>query len=286
MIKFPPQRVLVAVDMSEESMLAWEHGVFLRRKFGCQLEAAFVISKAPLPKWDKFPDFRIAPPGLRKSLLDRIGAKEKVVLAHGDPVYSLCRLARTRKADMIVIGPHHHSPLERLLNGSVTETLIRQSHVPVLAVHGRPRTISRVLAPVSGRAYSEAGFFIAAGVAAAFKARLDLMRVVPEEVKASSAARFSLEALIQKLPEKVRKTAVPLLEIRHGLAEEEILESAQRRELIVMAAHRKSLLDDLTHNMTAVKIIRHSTVPVLVIPEPRPGVLAPRWSSRAIVRTP
>lgn len=284
MIKIPPQRLLVAVDMSEESMLAWEHALFLRRKFGCRIEAVFIVSKTSPLRWDKLPRFR-SPAGLRKTLLSRIGGEETVVLAHGDPALSLCRLARTRKADMIVIGPHHHAPLERLLNGSVTETLIRQSPVPVLAVHGRPRTISRVLAPVSGKSYSEAGFFAAAGVAAAFKARLDALRVVPEEVGAGSSARFALGALIQKLPEPVRKACAPLADVRHGPIEDEILEASRRRELIVMAAHRKSLLQDLMHNMTAVKVLRHSTVPVLIIPEPSRGALTPKWSRRTIVRT-
>jgi nucleotide-binding universal stress UspA family protein len=38
------------------------------------------------------------------------------------------------KADLIVIGTHSRSGIDRLLMGSVAETVVRNSHVPVLVV--------------------------------------------------------------------------------------------------------------------------------------------------------
>lgn len=285
MIRFPPKNVLVALDMSEESMLAWEHGGALRRRFGCKVEAAFVATAVPGSPWDALPrPSRAAGNKAAAALKERIGAGEKVIVTYGDPVLSLARLARQRRADLIVIGPHARTTMDRVLHGSVTESLIRESQVPVLAVHGRPREVVRVLAPVSDKPYSQSGLLVAAAAAAAYQARLDVLRVFPESGGCASP-EFALDALVRKLPKRVAESTRPETLVRYGRVEDEILEASRGRQLIVMTAHRKRLLQDLRHNMTAAKVLRHVESPVLVVPEPR-SIVSARWTGRAVAHAP
>jgi nucleotide-binding universal stress UspA family protein len=50
------------------------------------------------------------------------------------PSEAICTYARKENIDLIVIAKHGRKGLERLLLGSVTERVIRQSHCPVFVI--------------------------------------------------------------------------------------------------------------------------------------------------------
>jgi nucleotide-binding universal stress UspA family protein len=56
------------------------------------------------------------------------------VLVMGHTADELLRLAGELEAGLVVVGSHGHGGLHHLLVGSVTETLLRQSTIPVLVV--------------------------------------------------------------------------------------------------------------------------------------------------------
>jgi nucleotide-binding universal stress UspA family protein len=49
---------------------------------------------------------------------------------------SLLAETRNLKADLIVLGSHHHSALYHLLVGSMTHDVLKRAHCPVLVVPG------------------------------------------------------------------------------------------------------------------------------------------------------
>jgi nucleotide-binding universal stress UspA family protein len=61
-------------------------------------------------------------------------ATTEPVLVMGHTADELLRLAGELEAGLIVVGSHGHGGLHHLLVGSVTETLLRQSTIPVLVV--------------------------------------------------------------------------------------------------------------------------------------------------------
>lgn len=234
MIAFPPRRVLVVLDPSPESSLAWEHAAFLRRKFCCALEAVHFREREPAER--------------------------------------LCGLARRRGAGLIVIAPRPRS-LGRLFKTPLAERLIRESPVPVLAVRGRPGPVRGVLAAVSEREYSAASLRLAAEAAAAFGAWLDVLRVCPR-TSAPSNPLISLTRLLDGLPPALAAACRPRAEVRFGKPADEILDAAMGRQLIIMAARGKAPLESLLHGKTAVRVLRRSVLPVLFLPRavlPSPG---------------
>src|SRR5438874_1488196 len=56
------------------------------------------------------------------------------LLKEGDPVTEILGVAREINADLIVMGTHGRTGLERLLMGSVAERVVRRAACPVLTV--------------------------------------------------------------------------------------------------------------------------------------------------------
>jgi nucleotide-binding universal stress UspA family protein len=53
---------------------------------------------------------------------------------YGPPVEAIVEAARYRDADLIVMSSHGRSGIARLVMGSVTETVLRATTVPVLVI--------------------------------------------------------------------------------------------------------------------------------------------------------
>ncbi len=57
------------------------------------------------------------------------------VLAKGDVVETILRVAQEKEADLIVIGTHGRKGLDRILFGSVAEGVVKNSPIPVIALN-------------------------------------------------------------------------------------------------------------------------------------------------------
>jgi nucleotide-binding universal stress UspA family protein len=65
------------------------------------------------------------------------GVRATSTIAEGVPTERIVRAARTRRADLIVMGTHGRIGFSRLLLGSVASRVIATSPCPVLTVRGR-----------------------------------------------------------------------------------------------------------------------------------------------------
>lgn len=68
---------------------------------------------------------------------DLSGIETEIGVASGLIPPTICSVARTEQADLIVMCSHGETGLPRWLFGSVTQEVARQSSVPVLALHAR-----------------------------------------------------------------------------------------------------------------------------------------------------
>jgi nucleotide-binding universal stress UspA family protein len=67
----------------------------------------------------------------------RLGCQTDDVVITGRPYVEILRAANERLVDLIVMGVHGRSALDRLVFGSTTEHIIRRATCPVLTVRER-----------------------------------------------------------------------------------------------------------------------------------------------------
>jgi universal stress protein A len=67
----------------------------------------------------------------------KAGVRAKPLLLSGTPYEQITRAARSRRADIVVLGTHGRTGLARMLLGSVANRVVATARCPVLTVRGR-----------------------------------------------------------------------------------------------------------------------------------------------------
>jgi nucleotide-binding universal stress UspA family protein len=143
------QQILATFDFSQNSRIAAVRARELADAYGAHLRILYVIEQEILPgyyeSWRQ--QVRLERPELveraRESLLDVLGehglqdVEVKVEVGDGDGRVHLDiqRFAVESETDLIVIGTHGLSGVERILLGSTTERIVRIAPCPVLTLH-------------------------------------------------------------------------------------------------------------------------------------------------------
>lgn len=128
-------RALVAVDDSPPSVRAMELAARLAAGCALQLIVCTVID----------PGRNAAPRAVvdAAAALAPAASIDDRVVAEGEPAQTIEHVALQRNCDLIVLGSHVRSGLERLFIGSVAEAVLRTSALPVLVVpDGAPQANS------------------------------------------------------------------------------------------------------------------------------------------------
>jgi nucleotide-binding universal stress UspA family protein len=210
-----------------------------------------------------------------------------VVVVEGSPVREILRQAEERRADLLVMGTHGRSGFEALFLGSVTEKVLRSTHVPVLTV---PPAVERVeavvyntiLCPIEFSDASIRAMEYAFALAQETGARLILLHAIDQLVDApqpGALSPFNLEQYRQHLEEDARarlQAAVPAgarvwctpeERVLSGKAYRVILETAdqEKAEVIVMGVHGKGALNRRLFGSTTHHVIREAHCPVLTL---------------------
>ncbi len=142
-----PTKILLATDGSEEASLAARTAVDLADKTGSELHVAFVLRTQDAPDYDTTdfdteqpPEEEIRQMGQR--LLDQqvrrveeIGGT--VAAAHfrmARPDRGILAVGEDVGAGLIVVGSRGLGGVKRALMGSVSDSVVRHAHCPVLVV--------------------------------------------------------------------------------------------------------------------------------------------------------
>jgi universal stress protein A len=144
------RRIVHPTDFSGASRPALARAIDLARQNRASLVIVHALAPLILPLGDGFVSSgtyaaldRRAREQARKQLTALIararqrGVEATALLLDGVPHEQIPRIARRRRADLIVIGTHGRSGLSRVLLGSVAERVIRLAPCPVLTVRSR-----------------------------------------------------------------------------------------------------------------------------------------------------
>ena len=131
--------VLVATDFSPPSDAALAYGRALARTFGASLHLLHVVENyflrptAAAPYMIQEARTRMLDEQLNDEDRQQLGARTTLEISD-EPADAIAGYAKAQKIDLIVMGTHGRSGLERLLVGSVAEHVIRTAPCPVLTV--------------------------------------------------------------------------------------------------------------------------------------------------------
>jgi len=132
--------ILVATDFSDGSRRAIQAARTLAGESGGSICLLHVIEARFAPRrGEGEPALLQVSPEIRaeaeRALRDELASDaEKFVLAEGDVVREIDRVAEERLSSLIVVGSHGLSGVRRALLGSVAEKVARFCHLPVLTV--------------------------------------------------------------------------------------------------------------------------------------------------------
>ena len=124
-------RVLIPLDLSEPSVEALRLGVSIALRVGARLTVLHVDTSA-MPGDEH-------PPGVNRVVAQEVPTSVlvEVVFDRGDAAERINHHALEGEHDLVVMGTHGKTGLERVILGSVAETVVRTCPVPVLVTHDR-----------------------------------------------------------------------------------------------------------------------------------------------------
>jgi nucleotide-binding universal stress UspA family protein len=202
----------------------------------------------------------------------------------------ILRQADAINADLIVIGSRGLSGIERLLLGSVTESVMRDARCPTMVVPRRapgapldePVRFRRILCPVDFSPGSTSALHYAMKIAEGGEAQLTMLHVIetpPQRhetpsfddagmVLARAAAETDcLQRLNELVPQAAHAYCTVKPVVRHGVAHSEILKLARERgiDLIVMGVRGRGAIERAIFGSNTAHVTRSATCPVLIV---------------------
>lgn len=285
-ITFPPRLILCPTDFSELATFALRYAAELARCSNARLLVIYADPFLPPPHFtlgqveELLHALERAKAATRRHLAEYVqnivgeSVPTETQLVEDTPARAILTTAREHRADLIVMGTHGRSGLSRVMLGSVTERVLRESDRPVLTIRYKPNgapeprvSIRRLLCPVNYTPIAMKALQHAVAVAQCSDAELTVVHVLEADAQ-KTTEREALAHLCEWVPEDVRLHCQVKEMIRRGDAAEQIIEAARELEsdLIVLGAQHKRFFDTTVIGTTTVRVTRHAPCPVLVVP--------------------
>ncbi len=285
------KNILFLTDFSEPSEAALPFALAMARTYGSAVHALHVL----LPSAYAYMTPEMAATFLddeedrARTEMQRVEAELMVVpretsIEHGTGVWPvLSRVLKENEIDLIVLGTHGRTGMQKVLLGSSAEEVFRRASVPVMTIGPSVKTgvhsggrfrcvffatdfndVSRVAAPY------------AVSLAQENQARLVLLHVLPAPKPGKAARQGELSVaetmhhLEELVPEDAELWCRPEPTVEHGEPAKQILATAERcgADLIVLGVRGREMLAGLTSRVDraiSYDVVAHAPCPVLTV---------------------
>jgi nucleotide-binding universal stress UspA family protein len=270
----PYRRITVAIDGSANALNATRFAIAIARG-SARLRLLAVVDDvaACLPEAEG----AVVDPGpllaaladeadaslLRAQLLgEHANLETTSVVVHGRPADGV--LSDASHADLIVMGTQGRAGIARVLFGSVAEAVVRQSPVPVVAVHGGDANFEGPIAlAYDATPAADAALHEALRIARAFDVPLVVVHATPDRAAGTDptetltqAARRAAEAgVTTKLVQLRGEAASAVIRAAH----------AEHARLIVTGTHGHLQIERMFIGSVASGLLERAHVPVLSV---------------------
>lgn len=257
------RRILIPTDFSTASEWVFDDAVRIAATSGAEIVILHVrMTRTSHPDELRFPAdasiYEYAEQQELQRLRERLRrtnasvATRLIVRQAPDPGNEICRTARDEQADLVVIATHARHHVAHLFVGSTTTAVLKQPPSPVLAIrYGiRKRTaLKRLVVPVHFEQTSHSALELAMRMGG----EIHLVMVCDE--KDTTRAEEHLRGVASRAPNATTRV------VQGGDAEKEIVRYATKSDAdaIFLNASKEPTEKKLD-------IIRHASVPVMVVP--------------------
>jgi nucleotide-binding universal stress UspA family protein len=217
--------------------------------------------------------------------LSRSGISTQQAVKTDIPHKAILRYATEQDIDLIVMGTHGRTGVERYLLGSVTEKVVRLSDVPVLTVKAEDDgsvtyPYTDILVPTDGSKGAEAAIGPAVSVANMYDARIHAYSVIDTmamgvDVRSGAlldALEESAQSAVEVVEERATEASVSAVEtaIEHGSPYRGIRSYVEEHDidLVVMGTHGRSGIERYLLGSVTEKTVRTSPAPVMTVRQP------------------
>lgn len=290
------RQILCPVDRSETSGRALDYGIMLARWYDASVTALEIVW-ITLPPVSASAQPTLSPAQIETfseelrafvATRDTAGVDVASKLGQGPVITSILHEAKALPADLIVLGTHGHTGVERFLLGSVAEKTLRKAPCPVLTIPPAapdapsvPQPFQSILCAVDFSPASLEALQYALRLAEESGKRITLLhvfdwdvdRLMPEQFDAAThdlreQHRIdTIERLEALVPDEARTWCDVRVLTATGRPHEEVVLAAagDLADLIVIGAHGRRASDLLHFGSTTNQVVRHATCPVLTI---------------------
>jgi nucleotide-binding universal stress UspA family protein len=263
--------ILIPTDGSDVATTAARYGLALAERFDASVHVLSIVdpdrfvTDAVGDVDDLIRRQRARLHDRARSVVDRIAAESaapvETHVVEGRPSAVLASAIDDYDADLVAMGTHGRSGVDRYLFGSLAERTLRTAHVPVLAVRtpvddATHPSIDDVLAATDGSEGAERAGAHAVAIAAATGARLHVLTVGDDDAPARSLAARAREAGVDVT-----------VAVRTGAPHEEILGYADEAgvDLVTLGSHGRTGVERVLLGSVAERVLRAATTPVLAV---------------------
>lgn len=282
------ERILVTLDGSELAEHALPYAVELANACASEI---FLVKVCQGEEANFSPASQAYLKRQAEQLKDRLARQVRIKTAVllGRPAQEIVRYTAENNIDLVIMTSRGRSGIASWLLGSTANEVIHSVKIPLLVIKVAKSTsitvkLRRLLIPLDGSERGEAILPYAGELAEKLSSEVILIRIVAlgthvhtvggldfvyfkdkdlERMKAE--AQEYLNKVCARLRQKIKATSP---EVRTGEPHLEIMKYAEEHDcdLIAMASHGHSSVEQWAYGSVTYKILLHSTKPVLLLP--------------------
>lgn len=220
-------------------------------------------------EWPMFGSFGLGwVPAWRASELDGVksrldaeeGVRARILSTESSPTHAVMEQARQCEASLILVSYRQEGPLMRVMHGSPADRILRDAPVPVLAVPGPARPVSRILYLFDGSKAAVPGLRHVIDFAQLFEAKVALLRIGPPPSSSGVGEPSSVE---ERLLSILQRREVPARVVA-GSDDVAGVVSREESDLVILSRTEKT---GRTRTALARQLLQRSSVPLLMASE-------------------
>jgi len=281
------ERIVLATDFSPSAEAASVYAEALARRFGSKLTVANVVDLSVAsrsaavvgPAIEQMRHYSAENLGRTINQLRETGLKvDGKAMEAERPSAAVVRLAGDQDADLLVLGTHGRTGLQKIILGSFAQGAIHHCKCPVLTIgpnvprlHTEGLSFETILFATDLHHQTAEKAAIALAFAQDSRGRILLCHVIdrpPSDLTAALERQFETEGTLRRLiPNAFYDWCTPEPEVEFGSPAEQILQLATRAQadLIVLGAKRSTTWLTQFVEGVAGHVIANATCPVMTV---------------------